>query len=258
MPKTFATAFGLQEFDDLETIKNDQDFFVKRYLQNQATKVSNNEYSIEFKVANGNHYYLLTKKQVRNTKLTKVAPLTVYLDGKTYRLDSDQNIMYEITPDTEIYQDKLGNEVIVSDDLEFYINNLQYDSIKLSDSLVTAPSLVRTITDLFKKSSNKVANSFYKYITSYGNQPKDVLRMNTDYHLINLDNYQQFGPTHPIVRQGRNKHTSLLKSLDIVAARIPAQSMQSYMPMKVVAYDNPDINTAYVSTYQILLQGSKN
>lgn len=74
--------------------------------------------------------------------------------------------MYEITPDTEIYQDRLGNEVIVSDDLEFYINNLQYDSIKLSDSLVTAPSLVRTITDLFKKSSNKVANSFYKYITS--------------------------------------------------------------------------------------------
>jgi len=32
--------------------------------------------------------------------------------------------------------------------------------------------------------------------------------------------------------------------------------MQSYMPMKVVAYDNPNINTAHVSTYQILLQGS--
>ena len=32
--------------------------------------------------------------------------------------------------------------------------------------------------------------------------------------------------------------------------------MQSFMPMKVVAYDNPDINTAHVSTMQILLQGS--
>jgi hypothetical protein len=49
------------------------------------------------------------------------------------------------------------------------------------------------------------------------------------------------------------KHTSFLRSLDIVAARIPAQSMQSYMPMRIVAFDNPDINTAYVSTYQILL-----
>jgi hypothetical protein len=28
------------------------------------------------------------------------------------------------------------------------------------------------------------------------------------------------------------------------------------MPMKVVAYDNPDLNNAYVSTLQILLQGS--
>ena len=35
---------------------------------------------------------------------------------------------------------------------------------------------------------------------------------------------------------------------DIDAARIPAQSMQSFMPMKVVAFEAPDINTAYVST----------
>lgn len=42
----------------------------------------------------------------------------------------------------------------------------------------------------------------------------------------------------------------------IVAARIPAQSMQSFMPMKVAAFDNVDRNTAYVSTSQILLQGS--
>jgi len=34
MPKTFATAFGLGEFDDLNTIKNDRDFFIKQYLKN--------------------------------------------------------------------------------------------------------------------------------------------------------------------------------------------------------------------------------
>ena len=51
-------------------------------------------------------------------------------------------------------------------------------------------------------------------------------------------------------------HTSLLKSLDIIAARIPAQNQQSFMPMKVVAWDNPNINTAYVSVMQFFLQGS--
>jgi len=55
---------------------------------------------------------------------------------------------------------------------------------------------------------------------------------------------------------GHQLHTSFLKSLEVVAARIPAQSMQSFMPMKVAAFEAPDINTAYVSTAQFLFQGS--
>lgn len=256
MPKTFATAFGLKEFDDLETIKNDPDFFVKQYLENQATKVNNNQYTVELKTSSGNHYYLLTKRQVMNSGLTRIKPEYVVLDGKTYRLDANQNIMYEMSPDTEIYQDNLGNEVIVTDDLEFYINNLSYDSIKLSDRLVNYPSLVRDISGILKNSSNRVATSYYRYVTSQGDYPQDIMAMNTEYHFVTLENYRSVSPTNPIIKQGRDKHTSFLKSLDIVAARIPAQSMQSYMPMKVVAYDNPNINTAHVSTYQILLQGS--
>lgn len=256
MPKTFATAFGLKEFDDLETIKNDPDFFVKQYLENQATKVNNNQYTVELKTSSGNHYYLLTKRQVMNSGLTRIKPESVVLDGKTYRLDANQNIMYEMSPDTEIYQDNLGNEVIVTNDLEFYINNLSYDSIKLSDRLVNYSSLVRDISGILKNSSNRVATSYYRYVTSQGDYPQDIMTMNTEYHFVTLENYRSVSPTNPIIKQGRDKHTSFLKSLDIVAARIPAQSMQSYMPMKVVAYDNPNINTAHVSTYQILLQGS--
>jgi hypothetical protein len=101
-----------------------------------------------------------------NSGLTRIKPEYVVLDGKTYRLDANQNIMYEMSPDTEIYQDNLGNEVIVTDDLEFYINNLSYDSIKLSDRLVNYPSLVRDISGILKNSSNRVATSYYRYVTS--------------------------------------------------------------------------------------------
>jgi len=59
-----------------------------------------------------------------------------------------------------------------------------------------------------------------------------------------------------IKRSGAQTHASFRKSLDIIAARIPAQSMQSFMPMKIAAFDNSDRNTAYVSTAQIWLQGS--
>lgn len=257
MPKVFATAFGLSEFDDLNVIQNDRDFFIKQYLRNQETKVQPNQYTLEFKSSKGSHIYLLNSKFVRNSGLRKLENvLTINEDGSTYRTDSEGNIMYQISPDSEIYVDELGNEVIVSDDNEFYINNLTYDSIKLSNQLINFPSVVNSIIDSLKTSSNKMARQFCSYITSIGTTTQQVLASNNEYHSVTLDNYTQLPETNPIIRAGRAKHTSFLRSLDIVAARIPAQSQQSYMPMKVVAYDNPDINTAYVSTYQILLQGS--
>ncbi len=269
MPKTFATNFGLKEFDDLNTIKNDPDFFIKQYLQNQATKVEENQYAVELKVSDGNHYYLLTKKQAVNAGLTKVNNIfTIVIDGRTYRVDSNGNTMYELTKDTEIYTDNLGHEVIVTDDLNTYIENLHFDSIKLSNSLRIRPSIVDQLLKGFKKSKKKQVKQFNNYVTAYGDGADSVLQLNEEYHSISLDNYQSLitvdpatgkrTSTNAIVREGWAKHTSFLKSLDIVAARIPAQSMQSFMPMKVVAYDNPDINTAHVSTMQILLQGSRN
>ena len=51
-------------------------------------------------------------------------------------------------------------------------------------------------------------------------------------------------------------HTSFLKSLEVLAARIPAQCMQSFMAMKIVGFDRSGVNTAYVSRFQIYLQGS--
>jgi hypothetical protein len=51
-------------------------------------------------------------------------------------------------------------------------------------------------------------------------------------------------------------HSSFLMSLNILAARIPAQCMQSFMAMEVVAFNNSDTSNAYVATSQIYLQGS--
>ncbi len=258
MPKTFATKFGLREFDDLNTIQNDRDYFIKQYLQNQTTKVNPEQYSIEFKRADGNHLYVLNKKRVPGSGLKKLNGIVTSTDeeGNVYRLDTNGNTLYKITSDTEIYADSLGNEVIVSDDLEHYINELKYDSVKLSENLIDYPSIIDSTCKALRKSVNKNARSFGRYIMSSGSTAQDILRSNAEYHSVTLENYQQEPDTNPIIRAGREKHTSFLRSLDIVAARIPAQSMQSYMPMKVIAFDNPDINTAYVSTYQILLQGS--
>ena len=52
------------------------------------------------------------------------------------------------------------------------------------------------------------------------------------------------------------KYASWEKSHDVVAARIPAQSMQSFMPMRVTAYNKDSKNDAFVSISQLWMQGS--
>ena len=59
-----------------------------------------------------------------------------------------------------------------------------------------------------------------------------------------------------ISEQGSNIYNSFIQSLNLIAARIPAQSMQSFMPMRIAAFIDSDVNTAYVSTLQTYLQGS--
>ena len=47
------------------------------------------------------------------------------------------------------------------------------------------------------------------------------------------------------------KYASWQKSREFIAARIPSQSMQSFMPMKNVAYYKTEKNDAFVSIWQI-------
>lgn len=57
-------------------------------------------------------------------------------------------------------------------------------------------------------------------------------------------------------RLGKRMFASWEKSQNFVAARIPSQSMQSFMPMKNVAYHNTLSNDVYVSVHQLWYQGS--
>jgi len=50
--------------------------------------------------------------------------------------------------------------------------------------------------------------------------------------------------------------SSFLKSLEVIASRIPAQTLQSFMSMEVVGFTQMETNVAYVSHIQTFLQGS--
>ncbi len=262
MPKTFATNFGLKQFDSLSEIESNPNWFVEQYRQNNEVQVESNSYSIALKTSTGNHTYLLSKAQldtIDTQKYHKVDRSNLGLmsvDGKNVRLDSKGNIIYEVSDDFELYVDDKGNEIIVTNDLTFYINNTSFESIQISQNLLERPQVFRSILDSIKKSKNKIAKSFYNYIT-FGKESNltNIFNNSVEYNRIPNENEVEY-QTNLLIRALREKHTSFIKALDVVAARIPSQSMQSFMPMRVIAFDNPDINTAYVSTMQILLQGS--
>lgn len=271
MPKTFKDEFGFDTYTDLNEVKSDPDWFIKQYIKNQQT-IPDTQFDIALKNSNGKHLYIIDSKHLKGPGLRKLESeiLSINENGRIIRIDETGKMLYEILPGTEIYSDDKGNEVIVVnatetkstiDIINTYIENLKFGTIEFSNNLINTDSkyLLDLVTKL--KLNNRVGNYISRKIV-----PEETVNENTVIkHLrklqskeVTIDNYKELlDEDHNIIKEGRAKHTSFLKSLDIVAARIPSQSKQSYMAMKVVAYDNPDINTAHVSVYQILLQGSK-
>lgn len=57
-------------------------------------------------------------------------------------------------------------------------------------------------------------------------------------------------------REAHKRYVSFLDSQNFIAARIPAQSLQSFMTMKNIAWTENSKNISYVSHFQTYLQGS--
>jgi hypothetical protein len=75
--------------------------------------------------------------------------------------------------------------------------------------------------------------------------------------LYNGSNYEpKLKILKTLLKSGQEIHSSFIKSLDVLAARIPAQCHQSFMAMKIVGFDNSGANNAYVNRMQLYLQGS--
>lgn len=336
MPKTFKSNLGLEQHDDLETIKNDPDFFVKRLVHRFTTKVNNYDYvdengkeqhiynfHLELKRSDGNHIYV--RQGFEGSQLSMKVNIHKYVDheGNVFRRDSQGNILHPLfSENDEVWLDSHGNEIIVTQkdttewkDLEgntiavikgkngklttttgqeiqkltngnyyntstgteiqkietsgiqFYLDNMEYNSIYINQAV--SDTEFSSILTRSLNSTNTVANNIASKIQKTGSKEKSLKEAIKKQRELSdkLGNYEELlklDPKDPfykfannqITLLGRRMHTSFLKTLKIVAARIPAQNQQSFMAMEVEGYENPDINSAYVSTYQFYLQGS--
>lgn len=280
MSKLYKTTFGLRNGDDIENIVNDKYFFVKRSLQNYTTKTHAVNYDLELKSVNGEHTYLLHSNSTMPSSLSKKEIKTVYDEGKLYQVDYLTNTkIRELSSDSdEIYVDQNGIEVIVTSDFNHYINTTNFIEPHFSEGITDNKVLKQIIYHLSQVDNDSIQDLLDQYFTAEefnsilegkdvsmdnlidkieeieGLYKKDLLLLKTiddsSIDMLNTKLGQRF------VKNNLEVHTSFQKSLEVLAARIPAQSHQSFMAMKVVGFDESGLNTAYVSRMQIYLQGS--
>ena len=190
------------------------------------------------------------------------------------------------------YIDSAGkiHRIIVTDSLNYYINNFDANTVNISKQKYqnNQDTLRELIQQLSNSDSKSISEYFKALFTDYQEQliTDNVSTFNSRYGKLfnaknntnnskNLSQYifsvqdqlqkaqsisdlkdvpQEY--INYISEQGSNIYNSFIQSLNLIAARIPAQSMQSFMPMRIAAFIDSDVNTAYVSTLQTYLQGS--
>lgn len=312
-PKNYETTFGLRIGDDLQEIKNDNLFFLKRLIETyyklengvwaDQTPIQSNQYDIILKTVSGKHYPILYKSN--NSKipegLSKIEDDEFYnriswegnkvywLDGNgeklyelPYELDSNKKVVYK----AEILTDEIGNEVIYTSDPKFFANKITFNNIDFGRHILDVPFIIDIFKSLEGSKKKSIQRLFKEYsqnlipIDVKSDPEKQMLQRVTNEDILKQQITEHFNSRNAVLTQLNKEiltgnitgeytgvfgqmikssietHTSFLKSLEYIVSRTPAQSHQSFMPMKLVAFDESGKNSAYVNRYQLYLQGS--
>lgn len=272
MPKIYKTIFGLQENDDLQKISADKNFFTRRGISRLKNQIGDDSlYDYQLKRFTGDHMYIFDANHGPIPKGLIPSPnfhLFTEQDGSYSRVDVEGNVIYPLSSkDDEVMITADGVEVIVTKNPAFFIENNNSNAITFSNSRVNEERM-QDIVDKLKDSTTNNGKRFIRTFTDRNGKIKNFStlkkrnRMFADLKESILESNESTGDTDldrlvaEISQEGLKVHASFLKSLEVIAGRIPAQSQQSFMTQKVAAFTNSDINSAYVSTFQLFIQGS--
>ena len=206
-------------------------------------------------------------------------------------LKADKSTVYEYVEFvskykvTERFND--GDDIFHIDEYEkYYINvyNIKKTFTKNNDSEINNKQLNAFITNILDgiyasqqflvvtvnpELTRDSAGNIVKFVTNMKNIDNDFRRMvmvpletelrerlKGEEETITVENslrdkYQQFYD-----ELAKSRYSSWLQSLYFTAARIPAQTLQSFMQMEAIAYSGNSRNLVYVSHWQAWLQGS--
>lgn len=221
---------------------------------------------------NGNVENILQRidyvKRYKYTKSELVNGEQQLINYTLYKIASVQDIKNALDKKSKD-QDVLNSDAFhqISSILNNIYSQDKYIDIQVNTSIELNPDLRRTISNSLVDFGNDT-----KYDKESNKRvlmtPEEIQKLpRFQQHIIELRNaliennfqeqYKQIRTSYyEYLQQYKKQYSSFLTSLHFISSRIPAQSLQSFMPMLCVGWTADTSNTAYVSYIQTYLQGS--
>lgn len=257
MAKTFKTKYGLDDKVDLQKILENKDYFFLQYLSTPVVQDSK-AYDIAIKRPGRENIYVIDSNSQHDLEgLTEVSVPIYEENGRHYTLDGTE-VDYEVPSDATFYKDSHGNLYILTKQVEKICKDIEGSGFYINYKKMPADKQAEYVQHYLEKLS-KGNYHFIRAITK--GKIEDTIKILELLESTTISTYKDLSDENkdllePLKEYYNIKWVSFKQSLEVIAGRTPAQSKQSFMPMRIVAFDNPDINNAYVSTMQLLLQGS--
>lgn len=261
LSKIYAERFNLGPQDTLNDVMSQGDqFFIKKHELYHKPKTSN--YDVCLTKGNGKHTYIVFQNSgvMKNLSANKDESAENYVrDGDNlYRVDEDGNKMYRAGA-----YDEAGNLTML---IESYSTS---DADSVEEVLVVKN--IETVLELYNpkiydgivlnRNAEPIEDTIYELIAKGAEEGQgDFVDMQR--HLGEGIKYRDFVQKLKVLEKDRiaklakKKFVSFQKSLEYTVARIPAQTLQSFMKMKAVQFSDSDKNVVYVTHWQTWLQGS--
>lgn len=265
LPNMYKSVFGTES--SISEINSNPDYF-KQKLEKEYSEDKTNA-DLKFNLDNTSVYIIYVntlpfKKESNSILIEEYDNNTNELEK--YRVDNLGNRLYKKPKNSLIVNEngvdkifiKVGSQVrgtkqtTLFPDLEKSMNDLVRS---FKGKIVSIVPLMNNInTSLIQSSiytSGETVNlneTSFKIFKKYSNYKNKDINFDSTWYDRNRLNI--------IDTLGKKTYASWKKSLEVLAARIPSQSMQSMMEMRNVAYYETYSNDAFVSVWQIWFQGS--
>lgn len=253
----WATQFMLTKGDKLSDIS--VQFFENKIAKSLRTNLDKNYYDLYLTRNNGKHLHVVFDSNL----VDELTPLEVQAvrdaSGNIYRVENGEQT-YKISSSYKFYTmtDDNGESheivYIPFKDISLAVNLFSKSKEFTSLQINARTNNIRRISKAIEKSTlvpNNIKESINNAISQFSED-----KLHNQEVVSSLNTLFQEGRNNKIQEQSTKMYQSFKQAINFIVARIPAQSMQSFMNMSIAGFINSNTNIIWVSPDMLVYQGS--